>query len=151
MRILETSGTAFTVHTYNHDPANTSYGEEAALVLDIDNTRVFKTLIAQLQDKRYVCAVVPVSSQLDLKALAKAAGGKSATMATVPDAERITGYIRGGISPIGQKKRLPMFIDASAQQFSTIYISGGQRGLDIELAPTDLRNLVDATFAHIAK
>ena len=147
---LARAGVAHTLHPYAHDPAATSYGEEAASALGVSASRVFKTLLADV-DGRLVVAVVPVSGSLDLKALAEAAGGKRAAMADVALAERTTGYVAGGISPLGQRKKLPTVVDASALEFPTIYISGGRRGLDVELSPSDLMSLTSATTAAIAR
>jgi Cys-tRNA(Pro)/Cys-tRNA(Cys) deacylase len=147
---LTRAGVAHTLHPYTHDPAANSYGEEAAAALGVSTARVFKTLLADV-DGRLVVAVVPVSGSLDLKALAEAVGGKRAAMADVALAERTTGYVVGGISPLGQRKKLPTVIDASALDFPTIYVSGGRRGLDVELSPSDLMSLTSATTAAIAK
>ncbi len=140
-----------TIHEYPHDPASSSYGAEAAEKLGIPETRVFKTLIVKLDDKQLAVGVVPVSSLLNLKAMAKSCGAKKACMAESAEAERATGYVLGGISPLGQKKRLQTIIDSSAQSFPTIYISAGRRGLDMELSPPDLRKLSNASFAPIAQ
>lgn len=147
---LNRAGVAFTTHTYEHDPAATSYGLEAAEVLGLDPDRVFKTLFADV-DGRLVVGIVPVSRQLDLKALAAAAGGKKATMADAAAAERATGYVVGGISPLGQKRAHPTVLDESALGFETVYVSGGRRGLDLGLAPGDLVRLTEATTAAIAR
>ncbi|AOS65418.1 Cys-tRNA(Pro) deacylase [Actinoalloteichus hymeniacidonis] len=147
--LLVKKAIAHRVHTYQHDPNHASYGTEAAELLGQDTARVFKTLVAEL-DGRLVVGVVPVSSQLDLKALASALGGKKARMAAVADAERATGYVAGGISPVGQKKALPLALDSSAQDFDTVLCSGGRRGLEIELAPADLIALTGAVVAPIA-
>lgn len=143
------AGVAFTVHEYHHDPRAESYGHEAAEALGLDPTHVFKTLIAEV-DTRLVCAVVPVAGSLDLKALAAAAGGRKAAMANAHDAERATGYVVGGISPLGQKKRLAVFVDQSALAFPTIHVSAGKRGLEIELSPADLLKLTNGQAAPIA-
>jgi Cys-tRNA(Pro)/Cys-tRNA(Cys) deacylase len=140
---------AHTVHTYDHDPRADSYGAEAAAALGIDPARCFKTLIAAV-DGALTVAVVPVTGSLDLKALAAAAGGKRAAMADPALAERTTGYVRGGISPLGQRKRLPTVIDASTSGYATIFVSGGRRGLEIELGPADLARLTAATVAPVA-
>jgi Cys-tRNA(Pro)/Cys-tRNA(Cys) deacylase len=147
--LAKSAGIAFSVHEYDHDPRATSYGKEAAEALGIDPDRVFKTLIAEV-DGRLVCAVVPVAGSLDLKGLAAAAGGRKATMAKTADAERATGYVAGGISPLGQKKRLPLFVDASALALPTIHVSAGRRGLEVEIAPADLLRLTNGTAAPIA-
>lgn len=143
------AGVSFTVHEYHHDPRADSYGLEAAEALGLDPAQVFKTLIADV-DGRLVCAVVPVAGSLDLKALATAAHGRKAVMAKGPDAERATGYVVGGISPLGQKKRLATFLDRKALAFETIHVSAGKRGLEIELAPADLLTLTGGQAADIA-
>lgn len=140
----------FTVHTYEHDPAASSYGLEAAAALGLDPERVLKTLLASV-DGRLVVGIVPVSSQLDLKAVAAAVGGKKAVMADPHDAERVTGYVVGGISPIGQKKALPTVLDSSATQHDTVFVSGGRRGMDLELSPKDLVAVTRATLAPIRR
>lgn len=139
-----------TVHTYDHDPRQGSYGLEASDALGIPPGRVFKTLVAEV-DGTLTVGVVPVAGQLDLKALAAARGGKKAVMADVAAAERATGYVAGGISPLGQRKRLPVVIDATALLFPTVFCSGGRRGLEIELAPADLVRAAGATVAAIAQ
>jgi len=145
---LERAGISFALHEYAHDPRQESYGAEASRALGVAAERVFKTLIAEV-DGALVAGVVPVEGQLDLKALAAAAGGKKAAMAAVTAAERATGYVAGGISPVGQRKRLPVFLDASALGFATVFCSGGRRGLEIELAPADLVRAANATVARI--
>jgi Cys-tRNA(Pro)/Cys-tRNA(Cys) deacylase len=145
---LERAGIRFTIHEYAHDPRHESYGLEASQALGVPPGRVFKTLIAEV-DGNLVAGVVPVDGQLDLKALAAAAGGKRASMAAVAAAERATGYVAGGISPVGQRKRLPVVLDASAMSFGTVFCSGGRRGLEIELAPADLARAANATVASI--
>jgi Cys-tRNA(Pro)/Cys-tRNA(Cys) deacylase len=145
---LERASIPFTVHEYAHDPRHESYGQEAARALGLPAARVFKTLIAEV-DGKLVAGVVPVDGQLDLKALAAAAGGKKAAMADVTAAERATGYVAGGISPVGQRKRLPVVLDASALAHATVFCSAGRRGLEIELAPADLVRAAGATVARI--
>lgn len=140
----------FTIHQYEHDPTN-SYGIEAANVLDVNPAQVFKTLVAIVDGKQFVVVLVPVSQTLDLKALAAAFGGKKAAMANQADAERITGYVAGGISPLGQRKQLPTVVDESALDFDSIYISAGRRGLEIQLNPVDLVRLCKAMTACVAK
>jgi Cys-tRNA(Pro)/Cys-tRNA(Cys) deacylase len=147
---LTAAGVEFTVHAYEHDPAHPSYGEEAAEAMGVSPERVFKTLVADV-DGALVVAVVPVSGSLDLKALATAVGGKRATMADPTLAERTTGYVRGGISPLGQRKRLRTVLDASADAHDTICVSAGRRGLEVELAPGDLAKLTEAVTAEIAR
>jgi Cys-tRNA(Pro)/Cys-tRNA(Cys) deacylase len=145
---LERAQIPFTVHEYTHDPRRASYGLEASDALGVPPERVFKTLITEV-DGRLVAGVVPVTGQLDLKALAAAVGGKRAAMAGVAAAERATGYVAGGISPVGQRKRLPVVLDASAMTHRTVFCSGGRRGLEIELAPADLARAANATVAGI--
>jgi len=139
---------SFTVHEYEHDPACASYGLEAAEKLQLDPARVFKTLVADLGGE-LVVAVIPVESMLGLKNLAKAAGSKKAAMADKALVERTTGYVLGGVSPLGQKKRLRTFIDSSAREQTTIHVSAGRRGLEIELAPQDLAQMTRAEFADL--
>jgi Cys-tRNA(Pro)/Cys-tRNA(Cys) deacylase len=147
---LAAAGTAHTLHSYPHDPAAASYGGEAAAALGIAPDRVFKTLVAEV-DGALTVAVVPVAGSLDLKALAAAVGGKRATMADPAAAERTTGYVRGGISPLGQRKRLRTVLDSSARAHSTICVSAGRRGLEVELAPADLAALTSAVLAPIGR
>lgn len=147
---LTALGIPFTLHPYEHDPATPSYGLEAAAVLGVDPARVFKTLLADV-DGALVVGIVPVSGQLDLKALASAVGGKRAAMADPAVAERKTGYVVGGISPIGQRTSLRTVLDESALDQETVFVSGGRRGLDIELAPTRLRDAVGAVIAPIGR
>ncbi|MFD8148770.1 Cys-tRNA(Pro) deacylase [Streptomyces sp. NPDC059708] len=147
---LTASGAEFTTHAYEHDPAHPSYGEEAAEALGVSPEQVFKTLVAEV-DGALTVAVVPVSGSLDLKALAAAVGGKRAAMADPALAERTTGYVRGGISPLGQRKRLPTVLDASAAAHGTICVSAGRRGLEVELAPAVLATLTGAVLAPIAR
>ncbi|ATJ84284.1 Cys-tRNA(Pro) deacylase [Halomonas beimenensis] len=151
VRALEKAGVTFSVASYEHDPRRPAYGEEAAEALGLDPDRVFKTLLAKLDDGGLVVAIVPVSAQLDLKALARAAGARKATMAEPAEAERATGYVVGGISPLGQKKRLRTFIDTDAESLSRLHVSGGRRGLELELAPADLARLLSARFAPLAR
>jgi Cys-tRNA(Pro)/Cys-tRNA(Cys) deacylase len=141
----------FALHEYAHDPAAASYGLEAAEKLGVDPARVFKTLLAKVDGRQLAVALVPVERSLDLKALASALGGKRAAMADVGEAERATGYVAGGISPLGQRKRLPTVLDESALQHDRIHVSGGRRGLEIELAPADLVQLCSGTTAPIAR
>jgi Cys-tRNA(Pro)/Cys-tRNA(Cys) deacylase len=143
---LVRSGVGHRVHTYDHDPAARSYGQEAADAMGVDPGRVFKTLLASAGSS-LVVAVVPVTGELDLKALAAAVGAKRAEMADGAVAERATGYVLGGISPLGQKRALATVVDSTAESWETIYVSGGRRGLEIELRPADL---VAATSARVA-
>ena len=140
---------AYSVHVYDHDPRRGAYGLEASDALGVAPERVFKTLVAEV-DGQLTVGVVPVAGQLDLKALAAAAGGKKAAMAAVPAAERATGYVTGGISPLGHRRRLPVVVDSSALGFETVYCSAGRRGLEIELAPADLVRAASAVVADIA-
>ena len=147
---LTQAGIDYTLHPYEHDPRAESYGLEAAEALGVEPKRVFKTLMASL-DGKLVVGIVPVTGQLDLKALARALGGSKAQMAEVTAAERATGYVAGGISPVGQKRPHPTVLDESATTYDSIYVSGGRRGLDIELAPADLIKITYATTAPIAR
>lgn len=143
-------GIPFTVHAYTHEPSTRSYGVEAADALGLDPDQVFKTLIASV-DGELVVGIVPVSGQLDLKALAAALGGRRAELADTRAAERSSGYVVGGISPIGQRRPLPTVLDETAQLYDTVYVSGGRRGLDIGLSPDDLVRATDAVIAPIAR
>ncbi|WP_455365182.1 Cys-tRNA(Pro) deacylase [Kaarinaea lacus] len=139
------------VHEYEHDPDSDSYGLEAAEKLQLAPERVFKTLIVRVGTGELVVAVIPVASMLSMKFIAKAVGAKKAEMASKADAERSTGYVLGGISPMGQRKKLKTVIDSSAQACPTVYVSAGRRGLEIELSPEDLRKAVNAIFAEICQ
>lgn len=147
---LTKANVPFTAHSYEHDPAAGSFGTEAAAALGVVPERVFKTLLAEVDGKLTV-AVVPVSGSLDLKALASAVGGKKAAMADPAAAERSSGYVLGGISPLGQRRRLPTVVDSSALAFETVYCSAGRRGLEVELAPADLVRLTAAVTASIGR
>jgi Cys-tRNA(Pro)/Cys-tRNA(Cys) deacylase len=148
--MLTSLGVPFTPRSYRHNPSVTAFGLEAAAALGVDPPRVFKTLLAEV-DGSVVVAIVPVADQLDLKALASALGGKRATMADPAVAERKTGYVVGGISPIGQRTVLPTVLDESAFEHETVLVSGGRRGFDLELAPADLGSAVSAVVARIAR
>ena len=150
VQALQRAGVAHTLHPYEHDPRAESYGLEAAEVLGVEQTRVFKTLLADA-DGRLVVAVVPVSGRLDLKALARTVGARKATMADPAAAQRATGYVVGGISPLGQRSAHPTVVDETAWLFDTVFVSGGRRGLDVELSPDDLVRLTDAVVADIAR
>ncbi|HSK25453.1 MAG TPA: Cys-tRNA(Pro) deacylase [Jiangellales bacterium] len=147
---LARAGVDHVVHPYDHDPAAPSYGLEAAEVLGVAPERVLKTLVAEV-DGRAVVAVVPVSGSLDLKALAAAVGGKRAVLADPAAAERLTGYVVGGISPLGQRTRLATVVDDSALGHATVFVSAGRRGLDVELSPDDLVRLTGAGTARIGR
>lgn len=144
------AGVTFTVHPYDHDPQTTSYGLEAVAALGVDPRRVFKTLLA-LVDGSPTVAVVPVAGQLDLKALANAVGGKKAEMMDPAAAQRMTGYVVGGISPLGQRKRLTTIVDSTSVEFATVFVSGGKRGLDIELSAQELVRLTQGRTAPIGR
>ena len=146
---LDRAKIPYKLHEYEHDPRRESYGLEASQALGVPPEQVFKTLVAAV-DGALAVGVVPVHRQLDLKALAAAAGGKRAVMAEVAAAERATGYVAGGISPVGQKRRLPVVVDESALSLGTMFCSGGRRGLEIELAPADLIKVTGAIVAAIA-
>ena len=148
VRALAAAGVPFSEHPYEHDPDHPSFGMEAAEALGLDPDSVFKTLLAEV-DAALVVAVLPVTAQLDLKALAGVVGGKRATLARPADAERVTGYVVGGISPLGQRKALPTVVDSSAEALETMYVSGGRRGFDLGVAPADLIALTRATVASV--
>lgn len=147
---LTRAGVEFTLHPYDHDPAAPSYGLEAAAALQVDPSQVFKTLLVD-SDGVLGVGIVPVDRTLDLKAVAAALGVKKVAMAAPAEAERVTGYVVGGISPIGQKKRLPTVLDDSALAHGVVYVSGGRRGLDIGLSPTDLLETTGGHTAPIAR
>lgn len=147
--LLSKAKIPFTLHPYPHDPRSQAYGEEAAEALGLDPAQIFKTLIASVEG-RLACAVVPVAARLDLKALAAALGGKRAELADPAAASRATGYVVGGISPLGQRSRLTVVVDVSAEQFETVYVSAGKRGLQVQLTPADLVRAADAVLARIA-
>ncbi|GGY60589.1 Cys-tRNA(Pro) deacylase [Marinobacter zhanjiangensis] len=142
-------GITHQVHEYDHDPKSDSYGTEAAEKLGVDPDQVFKTLVVETDAGELVVAIVPVSNSLNLKRVAKAAKAKKVVMADKQKVQRTTGYVLGGVSPLGQKKALKTVIDESAQTFDTIHVSAGRRGLEIELAPADLASLTRASFATI--
>ena len=144
------AGVEHEVIEYDHDPSHESFGLEAIEVLGLLGEQVFKTLVAEVDGKLAV-GIVPVVAQLDLKAFAAAVGGRKAAMAAADAAQRATGYVLGGISPLGQKRRLPSVIDASAESLERMYVSAGRRGLEIALAPSDLARLAGARFAPIAR
>ncbi|KUM55060.1 Cys-tRNA(Pro) deacylase [Rheinheimera sp. EpRS3] len=151
IELAKQRGIAHQVHQYQHDPAAASYGLEAAEKLGLLPQQVFKTLVLSLDSKQLAVAILPVDQLLSMKQLAKALGAKKADMANAADVMRSTGYVLGGVSPLGQKKLLPTVIDSSAQQFATIYVSAGRRGLEIELSAADLRQLLNAQFVALCQ
>jgi len=151
INLAKKRGIAHAIHQYQHDPQHASYGEEAAEKLAVDPRRVFKTLVVESDKEQLAVALVPVCYQLDLKACASAFGFKRVQLAPQAKAQQATGYLVGGISPLAQKRRLPMRIDTSADTFATIFVSAGRRGLEIELAAADLLQLCAAQFATIGR
>jgi Cys-tRNA(Pro)/Cys-tRNA(Cys) deacylase len=149
VRAAEAARVPFVLHRYAHDPAAESFGREAAEKLGVPPERLFKTLVARVDGDRLVLAVVPVAGRLDLKKLAAAAGGKKADLADPAAAQRATGYVVGGISPLGGRRKLPTLLDAGAAAHATIFVSAGQRGLQMELAPADLVRLTAAAVADL--
>ncbi len=139
------------VHEYTHEPSSDSYGLEAAQKLGIATAKIFKTLVVSTENKQLVVAVIPVSAMLSMKMIAKAAGTKKATLALPADVKRSTGYVLGGVSPLGQKKRLKTFIDISAKDHPRIFVSAGRRGLEIELSPDDLTFALNATLTELCQ
>jgi Cys-tRNA(Pro)/Cys-tRNA(Cys) deacylase len=148
--LLASLGISHTIHRYEHDPRHPSFGQEASQALGVPPERVFKTLVADV-DGRLTVGVVPVAGSLDLKSLAAAVGGKKAVMADPVQAERASGYVTGGITPVGLRKRLPVVVDETALRHATVFCSAGQRGLEIELAPADLIKAAGASTAAIAR
>lgn len=149
INLLKKNKCDFKVHKYDHDPACTNFGDEAVVKLGLDANQVYKTLLVELSPKELVVCVLPVSSQLSLKDVAAAFGVKKAVMANKDEAQKVTGYLLGGISPLGQKKLLKTLLDESVNKFETIFISGGKRGLDIEVKPKDLQKLLNAKICEI--
>lgn len=147
--LLKKNKCDFKVHKYDHDPACTNFGDEAAEKLGLDASQVYKTLLVELTPKQLVVCVLPVENQLSLKDVATAFDVKKAVMANKDEAQKVTGYLLGGISPLGQKKILKTVLDESANKFETIFISGGKRGLDIEVKPCDLEKLLEAKIHKI--
>lgn len=139
------------IHEYSHDEASESYGLEAAEKMGVPKERVFKTLVVSVDNRELVVGVIPVSSMLSMKLIAKAAGAKKASMADKSDVERSTGYVLGGVSPLGQKRRLRTIIDSSAKNYPTVYVSAGRRGLEIELSPDDLATLTRGALTEICQ
>ena len=149
IRLLQREGIPFTEHPYLHDTSADSYGQEAAAKLGVEPGRIFKTLVCEAEGVGLVMVLVPSSARLDLKSLARAMGAKKADLAEPGAAERATGYVVGGISPLAGRKRLPAIIDESLQTFETVYVSAGRRGLQLELAPTDLLRLTGGTLVRV--
>ncbi|MFT7004936.1 MAG: Cys-tRNA(Pro)/Cys-tRNA(Cys) deacylase [Sulfurimonas sp.] len=151
IKILKKSKVNYKIHQYVHDSNAESYGGEASEKLGISSEMVFKTLVVVTDTKKFAVGVVPVSSMLSMKLMAKALGAKKVTMADAHDVEKNSGYVLGGVSPLGQKKRLKTIINASAAQFPTIFVSAGKRGLDVELNADDLLKLLNANYADITQ
>ncbi len=151
VNLVKRSRITYQLHSYAHEPGVAAYGQEAADKLGLDPHQVFKTLLVQQSSGQLAVAVIPVCCSLDLKAVGQALGSKKVAMADPQEAQRVTGYLVGGISPLAQKRALPTLIDESAYQFATIFVSGGRRGLDLELAPADLQRLTRARRAAIAR
>jgi Cys-tRNA(Pro)/Cys-tRNA(Cys) deacylase len=150
INLARKAGIPHRIHEYTHDTAHPSYGLEAAEKMQTAPERVFKTLVVALENKELVVGIVPVSTTLNMKLIAKAAQARKAGMAAAQDVQRSTGYVLGGVSPLAQKKRLRTYVDSSALQFATIFVSAGRRGLEIELAPDDLCKLTGGHFAELA-
>jgi len=151
IRLVKKKKITHKVHQYKHDSANTAYGLEAVEKMQVDETRVFKTLVVRLDNEALAVGVIPVSSMLSMKHIAKTFSAKKAVMADKSDVERVTGYVLGGVSPLGQKKCLKTVIDVSANNHQTIFVSAGRRGLDIELTPDDLKEACAAVFSEISQ
>ncbi len=147
--LLKKNRCDFKIHKYDHDPACINFGDEAVEKLGLDANKVYKTLLVELTPKELAVCVIPVANQLSLKDVATAFGVKKAMMANKDEAQKVTGYLLGGISPLGQKKRLKTTLDKSVENFQTIFISGGKRGLDIEVKPEDLKKLLNAGICKI--
>ena len=149
INLLKKEKCDFKIHKYDHDPECTNFGEEAAQKLGLDENQVYKTLLVELTPKELVVCVLPVANQLSLKDVANAFDVKKAVMANKDEAQKVTGYLLGGISPLGQKKLLRTLLDESVNKFETIFVSGGKRGLDIEVIPKDLQKLLKAKITKI--
>jgi Cys-tRNA(Pro)/Cys-tRNA(Cys) deacylase len=150
IKLAQKAKISFSIHEYVHDSNHDSYGLEAAQKLGVEASRVFKTLVVKLDTGMLAVAIIPVAAKLNLKTMAKACSAKRATMADPKDVERSSGYVLGGVSPLGQKKRLLSVIDNSATNFESIFVSAGKRGLEIELAPSALEQLISAQYAALA-
>jgi len=151
INVVKKSGISHRVHEYVHEASSESYGLEAAEKMGVPCAQVFKTLVVSLDNKALAVGIIPVAAMLNMKLMAKAAGAKKAALASPLDVERSTGYVLGGVSPLGQKKRLTSIIDESARAFATIYVSAGRRGLEIELNPLDLNALLGGVMAEICR
>lgn len=149
INLLKKNKCDFKIHKYKHDTSCTNFGEEAALKLGLDENQVFKTLLVELNPKELVVGIIPVNCIISLKNIASALNAKSAKMAQKDEAQKVTGYLLGGISPLGQKKRLRTVINKTAFDYKTIFVSGGKRGLDIEVSPKDLEKLLNANIDMI--
>lgn len=149
--ILKQHNAQYIIHQYEHDSANQHYGLEAAEKLGVNVDIVFKTLIVSIDNSQLVVAILPVSAMLNMKLIAKAHGGKKAVMALSTQVEKTTGYVLGGVSPIGQKKQLTTYIDSSIDKFPRVYVSGGKRGLELELSPNILQSLTQATLVNLCQ
>lgn len=147
--VAQDAGIFHKVHEYTYDIESDAFGEDAAKKMGVSPARVFKTLVVELDSGDFAVTVIPAPETLNMKRMARAAAAKKAAMANKADVERVTGYVLGGVSPLGQKKTLKTIIDTSAENFSTLFVSAGRRGLEIELAPTDLQSLTGGTFAAI--
>lgn len=148
---LDKLGVTYTLHAYEFDPGDLGIGEQAAKALGIETARIFKTLMVMADGKTFVVALVPVHAETQMKLLAATIGSKRAAMATIPDAERVTGYVKGGISPFGQRQRHQIVVNQTALDYETIFVNGGKRGLQIEIAPVDLIRELDAKLADISR
>lgn len=149
-KLLKKTKTTYTLHQYEHNSSCNSYGEEAAQKLGITYEKIFKTLVVVSDKNEFIVGIVPVSTKLSMKSVAKAVGAKKVAMADAHDVEKTTGYILGGVSPLGQKKQLKTLIDTSAKEFESIFVSAGKRGLEVELSAKDLQSLLNAKFENIA-
>jgi Cys-tRNA(Pro)/Cys-tRNA(Cys) deacylase len=149
VKLVKNSGVAYTLHAYDNDPRESSYGLEAAALLDIDPPRVFKTLVLQLSDNRLAVVIIPVNKQVSMKKAAATLGSKKAQMAAPDKVQNSTGYVLGGVSPLGQQRKLPTVLDTSALSQDTIFVSAGKRGLEIELSAQDLIDLCTAQVADL--
>lgn len=149
INLLKKNKCDFKIHKYDHDPECTNFGEEAAQKLGLDENQVFKTLLVELNPKELVVGIIPVNCSMSLKNIATALKAKSAIMADKKEAQKVTGYLLGGISPLGQKKRLRTVLNDTALNYKTIYVSGGRRGLDIEVKPKDLEKLLNCVITNI--